>query len=63
MAASYALMFTGNVMVQEYNRINSNIEKGNMEEMQVVSNVVHLFSIIRCINHFVQTIVTKSYNK
>ena len=45
-AASYALMFTGNIMVQEYTRINQNIEQGNMEEMQVVSDLVIIFLTI-----------------
>jgi hypothetical protein len=37
LAAAYAFLFTGNMMVQEYNRINADMEKGRFDEMQVVS--------------------------
>ncbi|XP_060608673.1 peroxisomal acyl-coenzyme A oxidase 1-like [Ruditapes philippinarum] len=36
LAAAYAFLFTGNMMVQEYNRINADMEKGRFDEMQVL---------------------------
>ena len=40
LAAAYALLFTGNSMVQTYTRITADIEKGNMDELQIVSTLI-----------------------
>ncbi|XP_053382345.1 peroxisomal acyl-coenzyme A oxidase 1-like isoform X2 [Mercenaria mercenaria] len=36
LSAAYAFLFTGNMMVQEYTRINADMEKGRFDEMQVL---------------------------
>ena len=38
LAAAYALLFTSNSVLQTYNRIAADVEKGNMDELQVVSH-------------------------